>query len=199
LAYWWRGVSDDDLDLFRQQMIGVQQLKNANKVVFQKKRGSTIGQSYRRNAAENETVDENRLSTECIDLVDPLDILSFKRDGIQQGVFRRLKQGRYTIDATLDLHRLTVEEARREIFRFVRDCVDLDVRTALISHGKGFRSAQRPAVLKSYVAKWLPNLPEVMAFHSAQNFHGGVGSVYVLLRKSRKLKESNRRRFGLSK
>ncbi len=180
-------------------MTDVKRLKNDNKVVCKKARKTTVGQSYRRNAAENQGIDENHLSTEFVDPVDPLDILSFKRDGIQQGVFRRLKQGHYLIDATLDLHRLTVEEARQEVFRFIRDCVDLDVRTALISHGKGFRSAQRPAVLKSYIAKWLPSLPDVMAFHSAQNFHGGVGSVYVLLRKSRKQKEINRRRFGLSK
>ena len=192
-------MSDDDLELFRQQMIGVQKLKNTNSVDDKKPTGVTPGQVYRRKAAETQSSDENPLSTEFIDPVDPLEILSFKRDCIQLGVFRRLKQGRYAIDATLDLHRLSIEEARQAVYRFIRDCAERDVRTALISHGKGIRSVGRPAVLKSYVAKWLPMIPDVMAFHSAQNNHGGVGSVYILLRKSKNQKEINRRRFGLSK
>ena len=191
-------MSDDDLELFRQQMIGVQKLKNAHNV-DRKTPGVSPGQEYRRKAAETQASDENPLSTEFVDPVDPLDILSFKRDGIQLGVFRRLKQGRYAIDATLDLHRLSIEEARQAVYQFIRDCVERDVRTALISHGKGIRSVGRPAVLKSYVAKWLPMMPDVMAFHSAQNNHGGVGSVYIILRKSKNQKEINRRRFGLSK
>lgn len=191
-------MSDDDLELFRQQMIGVQKLKNVNSVDDKKTPCATPGQVYCRKTAEIQSSDENPLSTEFVDSVDPLDILSFKRDGIQQGVFRRLKQGRYTVDATLDLHRLSIEEARQAVYRFIRDSAEMDVRTALISHGKGIRSKGRPAILKSYVAKWLPMIPDVMAFHSAQNFHGGVGSVYVLLRKSRNQKDINRERFGLS-
>lgn len=198
LTQWYFKVNDDDQELFRQQMIGVQKLKNANNS-DRKPPGVTPGQLYSRKTAETQTSDENPLSTEFVDPVDPLDILSFKRDGIQQGVFRRLKQGRYAIDATLDLHRLSIEEARQAVYQFIRDCAEMDVRTALISHGKGIRSVGRPAVLKSYVAKWLPIMPDVMAFHSAQSFHGGVGCVYILLRKSKNQKEINRRRFGFSK
>jgi hypothetical protein len=39
--------------------------------------------------------------------------------------------------------------------------------------------------------------PEVMAFHSAQRFHGGTGAVYVLLRKSAKQKEQTLEKLGL--
>ena len=46
-------------------------------------------------------------------------------------------------------------------------------------------------MLKSYVNKWLPNLPEVMAFHSAQQHHGGAGAVYVLLKKNAEKKQEN--------
>ena len=63
----------------------------------------------------------------------------------------------------------------------------------MILHGKGDRSST-PALLKSYVNKWLPALPQVMAFHSAQRHHGGAGAMYVLLKKSDDKKQENRER-----
>jgi DNA-nicking Smr family endonuclease len=98
----------------------------------------------------------------------------------------------------LDLHGLTVEQARHEVHRFIRDCVHYDVRSALISHGKGRNNKERQPLLKSFLARWLPMFPEVMAYHSAQKWHGGAGAVYVLLRKSEKAKDRTRERLGLS-
>ena len=57
---------------------------------------------------------------------------------------------------------------------------------------------QEQAMIKRYLARWLPLFKEVMAFHSAQGFHGGTGAVYVLLRKSEKAKERVRERLGLA-
>ena len=51
------------------------------------------------------------------------------------------------------------------------------------------------AKIKSYVNHWLREIPEVLAYHSAQRHHGGVGAVYVLLRKSEQKKQQNRERF----
>jgi hypothetical protein len=43
---------------------------------------------------------------------------------------------------------------------------------------------------------WLPEFPQILAFHSAQGQHGGTGSVYIMLRKSDREKKENRERFG---
>jgi len=126
-------------------------------------------------------------------MVDPHDIIEYKRAGVQEGVYRKLRLGKYTVDAVLDLHRKTVEQSRQEVFGFIKDCTRLGLRTVMILHGKGDRS-QQPALLKSYVNKWLPSLPQVMAFHSAQRHHGGAGAVYVLLKKSDERKQENRER-----
>lgn len=186
---------EDEFELFRREVGDVQPLRQPNRVELRSAVEDTPGQLYRRKVAESDLYDRNRLSTEFAEPLEPEDILSFKRDGVQNGVFRKLKKGDYSIDATLDLHRMTVEQARNEVWNFVQDCVRFDVRTALVSHGKGKRSENYP-VIKSFLAKWLPTIPEIMAFHSARNFHGGTGSVYVLLKKSRKQKDMNRRRFG---
>ncbi len=146
----------------------------------------------RRQAAEAAAVrTEDPLAGGPTDMLDPFDELSFRRAGVQNGVFRSLRQGKYRIDARLDLHKLSVERARQEVAGFVRDCVNHDVRTALITHGKG-AGREQPALLKSHVAFWLPQLDDVLAFHTAQRHHGGYGATYVLLRKSERKKQETR-------
>ncbi len=138
---------------------------------------------------------QDPLAGEPMEMVEPLALLSFQRPGVQHGVFKNLRLGKYAIDARLDLHKLTVDKARREVYQFIQDCVNNDVRAVLITHGKG-EGREQPAMLKSCVAFWLPQLPEVLAFHSAQKHHGGYGATYVLLKKSERKKLENRERHS---
>jgi DNA-nicking Smr family endonuclease len=186
--------------LFQQEMTDVSPLKiKPSKPPSQSSKKPDPGTFYRRAAAQRVIgKDENYLTTGIVEFVHPQDVLSFKRGGVQNGVFNKLRQGGYPVEATLDLHLLSVEEAREQVFIFVRDCVRYDVRTALINHGKGARSKDSPAKIKSYVVRWLPQIPEIMAFHSAAGFHGGTGAVYVLLRKSDKAKDRAREKLGLT-
>ncbi|WP_019603254.1 DNA endonuclease SmrA [Teredinibacter turnerae] len=127
------------------------------------------------------------------DLLDPYDVLSYQKPGVQNGVFRNLRLGKYDIDARLDLHQLKIEEARKSVYQFIKDCVESDVRCALITHGKG-AGRETPALLKSCVNHWLPQFEEVLAFHTAQRHHGSYGATYVLLRKSDKKKQETKDR-----
>ena len=78
---------------------------------------------------------------------------------------------------------MTIKQAKAAVIRFVCNCSLQDIRCALINHGKG-EGRPQPAVLKSCVAQWLPQLAEVLAFHSAQQHQGGVGATYIMLKKS---------------
>lgn len=197
--FWCIPMTDEDLEAFAREMAGVSPLGHADRLLLKRRPEHTPGQEYRRHTAQRPTArDENFLTTGFVEFIHPQAVISFMRSGIQHGVFRKLRQGAYPVDAMLDLHQLTVEQARREVFSFIRDCMKHDVRTALINHGKGGRDPGRPAaMIKSHVAKWLPLFPEVMAFHSAQGFHGGTGAVYIMLRKSEKQKQRTRQRLGL--
>jgi len=193
-------VKHEDKQIFEQEMTGVRPLKTeAAKPTHRQRERPEPGTLYRRAAAQRPIeADENFLTSGLVEFVHPLDVLSFKRGGIQNGVFHTLQRGGYRIDATLDLHLMTIEEARVEVYGFIRSCVRYEVRTALINHGKGNRSKDSRAMIKSYLARWLPQFKEIMAFHSAQGFHGGTGAVYVMLRKSEKAKDRVRERLGLS-
>ncbi len=186
-------------DQFMAEMGDVKPLSRQQKAHLDKKAELTPGHLMRREAATKEgKLETNPLSdTEHIELLGPNDLLEFKRDGIQHGVYKNLRLGKYMIEARLDLHHYSVENARREVFRFVRDCMQYGLRTVLIAHGKGERNPEKVALLKSYLNKWLPDLPDVMAFHSAQKQHGGTGAVYVLLRKNEEEKQNNRERHGM--
>lgn len=187
-------MSDDDL--FLQELEGVEPLKNDRAHVI-KKAVETPGKRVRRKLAAGSLLLEDPLASADVPLLKSNDILEFKRPGIQHGVFRKFRLGQYDIEARLDLHKLTVEEARREVFRFLRECVEFELRTAMILHGKGDRNPEKIATLKSHLAVWLPQLDEVMAFHSAQKHHGGTGAVYIMLKKGDKAKQHNREVHGL--
>lgn len=171
-------------NLFLQQMQDVKRIKVAEKASLAGAHLDKTNAEKRRQVATTELAkDKNFLSGEYIEPVEPLAILEFKRDGVQTGVYRNLRLGKYQIDARLDLHNMTVEQARTAVFQFVADCINYDIRCALITHGKS-EGRDRPAALKSCVAHWLPQLDNIMAFHSAQQRHGASGATYILLRKS---------------
>lgn len=169
-------------------MRGVKPIKVEEKITLASPHLDKTNSVTRQKAATAELAkDKNFLSGEYIEPVDPLAIIEFKRDGVQNGVYRNLRLGKYQIDARLDLHHMTIDQARNAVFQFIKDCMGNDIRCALITHGKG-EGRNLPAQLKSCIAHWLPQFPEILAFHSAQKQHGWVGATYVLLRKSDKKK-----------
>jgi DNA-nicking Smr family endonuclease len=114
---------------------------------------------------------------------------------------RRLKQrvarGREPIDARLDLHGMTQQEAHAALLRFLHRAQASGVKTALVVTGKGLRKSSssdgrdadhKPGVLKRQVPLWLA-LPEfrllVVGFDDAHVGHGGEGALYVRLRRGK--------------
>lgn len=187
-------MSGSDKNPFLEEFSDVTPLPQ-DKVSLKKSETSSIALEQRKAAAvRHKRNDLNYLTDAPVASVEPLEVLEFKVDGVQTGVFKKLRQGKYEIDAQLDLHRHTVAEARSAMYQFIQKSLKLDCRTLLITHGKGMRS-DPPARIKSYVYHWLQQIPEVLAFHSAQNKHGGTGSVYVLLRKSPEKRLENKERF----
>ena len=187
--------SDDD---FLSEMGDVTPIRRDSRVRLKRSNESDAAARLRREAAVTEQGrDPNPLADEGVRPLDPWYVLEFKRPGIQNGVYRKLKKGSYPAEARLDLHRMNVQRARREIFDFVNECHTLGLRSILIVHGKGERSPNSEAVgiLKGFVDHWLRELAPVQAFHSAPPNLGGTGAVLVLLAKSEEKKRENRERF----
>lgn len=191
-------MADDD-ELFWEEMSDVAPIRRERRVRLQPgSAADAVALAERRRAAASARErDPNFLAEEGFEPLDPWYVLDFKRPGIQNGVFRKLKQGRYDAEARLDMHRMSVRQARAELFAFLRDCHSLGLRSVMLVHGKGERKPEkeRASILKGGVDHWLREMDAVQAFHSAQPQHGGTGAVYVLLRKSAEKKRENRERF----
>lgn len=188
---------DDDLDYFLREMRGVVPLKQEQKAELRaaaQPDAETL--KARRQAAQQHAHQDNGnfLSDEFVELMGPFDPVDYKKEGVQEGVIKRLKRGQYPVDAALNLHKKPVDYCRREVFDFIETCYRHDIRVALISFGKATSEQSLPCVVKSYLARWLPAFEQVNAVCSAHKHHGGNAAVYVLLKKSERQKEQNRQR-----
>ncbi len=117
--------------------------------------------------------------------IEPGESLLFVRPGLQQRVLRELRRGRIVPEASLDLHGLRVEEARRVLQRFLAHALSRRFRCLRVIHGKGRRTDGSQPVLKQKLDQWLPQCPQVLAVCSAPSWDGGAGAAYVLLSRSR--------------
>jgi len=186
----------DDEANFLEQMQDVKPL--AQDKIPRAHRNSSDGfnNQYRRKVATKSLSKyKNFLTDGEVEIVEPNEILSFKISGIQPQVFKNLRNAKYKFDYHLDLHRFTVNEARETIYKLISSAEIEDFRCFLITHGKGERSAQ-PARLKSYLNHWLQQIEQVVAFHSALPQHGGSGSVYVLLKKTKHKRSINQAKYN---
>ncbi len=111
-------------------------------------------------------------------------------DGAVQGfdarVRQKLRAGEFSVQAELDLHGHTREEARGEVDRFIQAARVAGHRCVLIVTGRGLHSENEKSVLKEGLAEWLTSGRagrQVLAFSDARPKHGGAGAVYVLLRR----------------
>lgn len=139
--------------------------------------------ALQREADERRALEESRDDPRHPDEYDSEPALSYVAPGVQKRTIRRLRRGQISVQAVLDLHGMTLAEAREEFARFLADARARDLTCVRIVHGKGFRSGPRGPVLKRAVARWLSKRHEVLAYTSARAVDGGTGAVYVLLRK----------------
>ena len=185
-------IIDDGLEDFLNELQDVKPIKQLD-IVATSQQKSTLAQQLKRQAIESsQNLVNNYLSVEKVEPVDPYDHINFKQDGVQQGVFKNLRLGKYKIDFVLNLQQNKFEQARTLLFTHVLDSHKKGDRTLLIKHGLGLHSQPFPAFLKSYVHQWLQQMPEVIAYHTAQPNHGGNSAVYVLLKKNQQQKANNR-------
>ncbi len=107
----------------------------------------------------------------------------FSRPGLQYGLIRKLRRGQLSMHGELDLHGMSVPEAREALTGFLHDALARGLRGVRIIHGKGHGSPNRRPVLKTHINYWLRQRDEILAFCSARPVDGGTGAVYVLLRR----------------
>ena len=170
-------LSDEDRRLFREAAGAVAPL------VCQRAPPAIAPPKPRRRAPGPDWADA--APSAAIPLLATGDVMSFMAPGVQRRVLRHLRSGKFGVDAALDLHGLTVDEAKRRLGGFLQACLADGRRCAHLIHGKGYRSEGGYPVLKNRINLWLRQHPAVLAFCTARPAEGGTGAVYVLLRDER--------------
>jgi DNA-nicking Smr family endonuclease len=107
---------------------------------------------------------------------------SFLRSAVSPELLRKLRRGQWTIDAEIDLHHHTQDEAHEALQVFMQKARTQGFRCVRIIHGKGLSSHQKIPVLRSKVRRWLQQKDEVLAYCEPRPNGGGSGAVLVLLR-----------------
>lgn len=163
------GLSDDDKALFRSYMEEVLPLHAKNKPASTQITPS-IKTYFLSDFIRENVFAETRLSYTC--------------SGLPSKRFQDLKNGKIPWEAKLDLHGLNADKARDALSHFIQVQTQLNTRCVLIIHGKSGRQHE-PPLIKNLVNRWLPQFDELLAFHSAMAKDGGMGAVYVLLKRNK--------------
>ena len=107
---------------------------------------------------------------------------TFLRRGLPPDILRKLRRGQWSVQAEIDLHGHTIDEAHDALSDFIVEARQRGYRCVRAIHGKGLTSPNREPVLKGRVRKWLAHWDEVLAYCEAPPHAGGGGAVLILLR-----------------
>ncbi|HEX9103014.1 MAG TPA: Smr/MutS family protein [Polyangia bacterium] len=182
-------VAAREEDVFAEEMRGVAQLPPDP-------RGRVLGGAAPPPSAPRRRLDdESEAYAALADLVDGTGLFDISATdeyiegigpGIDKRLLRKLRAGDYALQAHLDLHGHTSDEARVEVEKFLTTARADGRRCVLIIHGRGHGSKEGIPVLKERLKVWLTRGRigrGVLAFCTARPADGGAGAVYVLLRK----------------
>jgi DNA-nicking Smr family endonuclease len=174
-------VTDEDKEAFRKAMSGAKPLKTDGRVPVEKPKLKPRAR-FRR-------ADESAVLAESLeDDIDTIEhhsggALRFQRQHVGRRTMRKLTRGGFSVQAEIDLHGMTLAEAKPRLQDFIQYNAERDRLCVRVVHGKGLGSGERGPVLKSAVNAWLRRWENVIAFVSTRQVDGGTGAVYVLLQR----------------
>ncbi len=172
-------MTEDDSKLFRDAVGDARPIKREERVEEVKQRPKPKARFSRADEA-----DALRESLEA-DIDDSEagsgEMLRFHRPGVGKRTMRQLARGKFAVQDEIDLHGMTLNEARPRLADFIDYAARTGKRCVRVVHGKGRGSGERGPVLKPAVARWLRKTNVVLAFVSTRQVDGGTGAVYVLL------------------
>lgn len=114
------------------------------------------------------------------------DEITFRRNGVQNQVFKKLAKGEFTVFESIDLHGMTTLEAEIYMANTIESQRFHHISCIRIVHGKGYNTGDTPydkpaPKLKNFTARYLAEHSRVLAYVSCPANRGGTGAVYVLL------------------
>lgn len=181
-------LSQDDIKLFHQNLRGVKPLVDSNRIdkkatplknpeFYRAKREQAEGEVHLLMPKRTKTPASHPVKASQLQYQEQNTYLA---NSIGKDVIAKLKQLFWPVEATLDLHGATLEQASIRFDRFVTTCFEHNVKCFMVIHGKGHGSKDGKTVLKQHVMSWLRDLDNVAAFIPAPENMGGEGALIIL-------------------
>lgn len=173
-------MNDDETELFRKAISDAKPLQSEERVERQRRKPKPKARFTRadENAALRESMESDLEDAET----QSGDSLRFHRPHVGKRTMRKLARGSFSVQAEIDLHGMTVAEAKPRLADFIESCARERKLCVRVVHGKGLGSGDRGPILKQKVNRWLRQWDAVLAFVSTRQVDGGTGAIYVLLR-----------------
>jgi DNA-nicking Smr family endonuclease len=174
------GVDREDSELFRQAVGKVHPVRQESVPAYRRRPRAVPAQTRSDERAVMAALARGDFTH---DGMETGEAIQFKRDGIQDRVFQKLRRGQFSIEAELDLHGLSITAAKEALSQFLANVIRKRQSCVRIIHGKGRGSRDGKPVLKLKLQSWLRQRNDVLAYCSARPRDGGTGAVYVLIKR----------------
>ena len=119
-----------------------------------------------------------------INLSDTQEYIEWTDPEVPGEVIAKLHTGHVSVQGYLDLHGYTGDEVNKVLDAFLTNAFQRDWKCVKIIHGRGLRSVKGPvlkdAVVRRLIGRYRKN---VVAFVTARQCDGGLGALYVMLRR----------------
>jgi DNA-nicking Smr family endonuclease len=168
-----RIVSKEEKDLWQKVIIDVEPLAISEKqtdLAFDQEDNETFKRPHRLNI----NITPKSFNKKLLHGIAP---------GLDRATKQKMRRGKIKIEARIDLHGLTQNEAYKNLEKFLYNCRAEGLRSVLVITGKGLGGE---GVLRAAVPKWLNeghNQQIIRAFSYAAPKDGGEGALYVMLKR----------------
>lgn len=164
-------LDHEDIDLFKNSIGKTKQLKQDTVIHKPQKRSQKL--------IENQKIQNEKVNNEFYfsDDYQPLlqeDPIRYSSENSDPNELKKLRRGFYEPEFFLDLHGLTLQEAKNEIAALIAVCLKENANCACIMYGHGKN------ILKKQTPMWLAQHPNIICFHQAPKEFGGSAALLVL-------------------
>ena len=170
-----------DEELFLQAMADVKEIREFREIPFRSPKG--VRSRTMREEDDLAILRQIVRGEQKIRLSDTGEYIEWTNPRMRSDIARRLHHGDFAVQDSLDLHGMTLAEAKEALDLFFRDAVRRRLFCIKVIHGRGLRSPNGPVLkeafrklLHEHFRKW------VIAYATAKDCDGGLGATYVILK-----------------
>jgi DNA-nicking Smr family endonuclease len=175
-----------DEELFGREMVDVLEIEEFRSLACASRQRKTRTEPAPRDPEEEafQVLCKIAAGERPIHLPDTQEYVEWIHPQFRDDIIQSLHEGKFSVQAFLDLHGCTIPEAEEELDEFIKDALKKSLRCVKVIHGRGLRSVKGARLKYAVVARLSGHFrKDIIAYVTARQCDGGLGALYVLLTK----------------